>query len=287
MGVSFTGQRVLELPRRPFGHARARLQSYTLPMSLRARVFWAAMRGRQRDLWADSHILINSLEVAPQIRHAERLPFRGPVVFLPNHYERKDAVWVGWGAIALTHALTRYRNRRAFRKLHWVITDTWADAYIGPIHIPPRMLGWAINGLASVYELITMPAWDLPDHDDRRAESAAAIRKVCHALASGESVAVHPEAGGFETMIPCKPGAGRLIKLLARRGYPLIPIGVFEEGDQLIVQIGEQIPPDRLLHLSDDQAAEATMLEIAALVPPRIRGVYATPEPVETARSAD
>jgi len=252
-----------------------RPQEYELPRSVLVKALWAFVRHRRRDAWTDAATLIDGLEKQPVIIGAEHLPASGPIAFLPNHYERKDAVWVGWGAMALTTAVHRHADPARLGRMHWVMTDTWADCYVGPFHVNPRYLGWVLKGFGDIYGIIRMPAHDLPNHDQQRGRSAGALLEVFDALKKGDCVALHPEAGGFETLIQPPRGSGRVIGLLDRRKVPLVPVGVYEENDRLVVNIGKPFAPGTFAALTDVQSADTVMLAIAGLVPERTRGDYA------------
>lgn len=256
--------------------------TYQLPGAILLGAIWAFIRGQRRNEWVDCVRLNDQLAHAPVIRHADRLPMNGPAVFLPNHYERKDQVWVGWGAIALTSALARHRGTTESGHIHWVMTDTWTDAYIGPIHVPPKMLGWVLAGFSRVFGLIRMPAHDLPNHNEQRARSASAIRDMADVLATGNFLAVHPEAGGFETLVTPPPGAGRMLRFLERRGAPMIPVGIFEENDRLVINVGEPLPPHFLHGMTDAVAAAAVMNTIKALIPAQNHGDFAGEDELPT-----
>ncbi|MGC4108312.1 MAG: hypothetical protein QM753_18480 [Thermomicrobiales bacterium] len=264
-------------------------QDYTLTRSTLGKALWAFIRRRKRNTWLDAANQIDGLAKQPVIIGVENLPASGPVAFLPNHYERKDAVWVGWGAMALTTAIFRHREPANLGNMHWVMTDTWADCYIGPFHVDPRYLGWVLKGFGDIYGIIRMPAHDLPNHDQQRGRSAAALLDIFDVLKKGDCVALHPEAGGFETLIQPPRGAGRVIAVLDRRKIPLVPVGVYEEDDHLVINIGQPFEPGTFDGLNDRQSADKAMLTIAALVPEQTRGVYAgrldgsEPEAADTA----
>lgn len=250
-------------------------QDYALSRSLLGKALWAFVRRRQRNTWVDATTSVDALQKQPVIRGVENLPASGPIAFLPNHYERKDAVWVGWGAMALTAAVARYRDPAKLGRMHWVMTDTWADCYIGPFHVNPCYFGWVLKGFGDIYGIIRMPAHDMPNHDQQRGRSAGALIEIFDALKAGDCVALHPEAGGFETLIQPPRGAGRVVAVLDRRKVPLIPVGVYEEDDHLVINIGAPFETGAFDGLNDRQSADKTLLTIAALVPEHTRGEYA------------
>ncbi|MGN6482796.1 MAG: hypothetical protein ACTHMX_00195 [Thermomicrobiales bacterium] len=273
-----------------------RPQEYELPRGVIGKALWAFLRRKRRSAWTEAATLIEGLEKPPVVTGLEHVPADGAIAFLPNHYERKDAVWVGWGAMALTAAVAQRRNPANPGRFHWVMTDTWADCYVGPFHVNPRYLSWVLKGFGDIYGIIRMPAHDMPNHDQQRGRSAGALLEIFDVLKQGDIVALHPEAGGFETLIQPPRGAGRVVACLDRRKVALIPVGVYEEDDRLHVNIGKPFARGAFDGLNDRQAADLTMLTIAALVPEATRGVYterfaeeqaalAAPEPVVLAAS--
>jgi len=249
--------------------------SYDLPLPMITKAIWAFVFKQERSVWRDTTALVERQSISAVIVDTGNLPAEGPFVLIPNHYERKDAVWVGWGAIAMSAEIARTRSRAAVSKLHWVMTDTWADCYIGPFHVSPKYLGWVLKGFGNVYGIIRMPAHDLPNHDFQRPRSASALHEIFNALDRGECIAVHPEAGGFETLIQPPRGAGRVLACFDRRHVPVVPVGVFEENGHLTIRFGAPLAPGAFLGLSDVDAADTAMLAICSLVPERTRGVYA------------
>jgi hypothetical protein len=55
----------------------------------------------------------------------------------------------------------------------------------------------------------------------------------------------------------------------------MVPVGIYEENDHLVINIGQQIERGAFTGLDDKTAADHLMLRIAALVPEATRGIYA------------
>ncbi len=246
------------------------LPRYRLPLSVIAAAFATSLRNRQRDIRADMARLVGSMPIQPVIFGTENLPRTRPFVILPNHYERVSGAWVGWGAIVITNAVCR--EIQGNYPMRWVMTSTWQDCYIGPRRVNPKYLHWVLRRLANLYDIILMPA-----DDDEAFGRGAALRDLFRALSddSGQVVAFHPEAGGFETMIEPPKGMGRVLAMLDRRGVSMVPAGVFESDGRINVRFGSVIEPGSLRTLGDHEAAEQVMLRIASLVNEETRGVYA------------
>lgn len=247
-----------------------RQPAYRLPRLMALRVVYTSVRGGRRDVQRDVRALVARMDPPPVIRGIEHLPESGRCVIVPNHYERPDGAWVGWGAIVIAAALARHRPRLA--PVRWVMTSTWQDCYLGPLRVPPAYLTWVLRRFAVLYGLILMPALE-----GETFGRGLALRTLFHVLddPSGQVVALHPEAGGFESLIAPPRGMGRVLGAIDRRQIPLIPTGVFEEAGRLTVCFGTPLPAGQLSRMDDTTAAQTVMLDIARLLPPANRGVYA------------
>jgi hypothetical protein len=232
-------------------------------------VGWSALRGEKRDIWEDCAVLAATMKEPAVVSGLEHIPLAQPFVILPNHYERRDSVWVGWGAIAMTNALRSHLKRQT--QIRWVMTSTWEDCYVGPRRISPEHLYWVLRRLSRVFGLILMP----PDPRETQARSHA-LRDIFRALSdsNGEIVAMHPEAGGFEDLILPPVGIGRVLSAFDRKGIALVPAGVFENEGRLHVTFAEALPRGSLCRLSDEESATTVMEAIASLVPERMRGPF-------------
>jgi hypothetical protein len=230
----------------------------------------ASIRHTTRDIRHDAAYMLGRLPADPVVSGLENLPVQRPYVLLSNHYERRPGAWVGWCACIIVDAVARARP--GAYPIRWVMTSAWEDCHIGPWYIDPRHLRWALQRFADLYGIILTPA------DDRRAFGrGAALRDIFHALAnpSGEVVALHPEAGGTQSLITPPRGMGRFLTMLDRRGVTLVPVGAYEDGRRFHVTFGPALIHGALDGLSDVQSAGRVMRAIAELLPVRSRGVYA------------
>lgn len=137
--------------------------------------------------------------------------------------------------------------------------------------------GWAFRRVSRVWGLAPVPRATAP-----LGRRAAAVRRVVALAApppggASEPVGVFPEGegDGLAGLRSATPAAGSLLALLGRRGVPLLPVGVWLEGDpgepgRLTARIGGP-----WLHTAGGAAgAEEVMLRIGALLPPRMWGAY-------------
>jgi 1-acyl-sn-glycerol-3-phosphate acyltransferase len=202
----------------------------------------------------------------------EHIPQTGPALIVLNHYHRPgfQAYWFALAISAVTPV-----------EIHWTITGAWTDdgspgagwrAWLSPFFLPR---------LARVYGFTSMPPMPPRPH-----EVAARAYAVRHLLSTARQIpppvlALAPEgqdnpAGGL--MRP-HPGVGRLVSLLAGLGFPVTPVGVSEDDQNLVLNFGHPfhlrrsngLPPSQ----RDEQATEQVMRAIAALLPCPLRGEYA------------
>lgn len=243
---------------------------YRLPLRVMAAAVVSSFRGRPRSVHEDTRTLVRSMPRVPVVSGLENLPAGPPYVILPNHYERPSGAWVGWGAIVISDAVTRTHAAR--HPIRWVMTSSWQDFYIGPKRVHPKYLHWVLRRLSHLYGIILMPA-----DDDEAFGRGAALRCIFKALTSpgGQIVALHPEAGGFETMITPPKGMGRVLAAIDRQRVPMIPAGVCEVDGRFRIRFGAPIEPGSLCRMTDADASRSVMLRIAELVPEATRGEYA------------
>ncbi|RMG96232.1 MAG: 1-acyl-sn-glycerol-3-phosphate acyltransferase [Chloroflexi bacterium] len=119
-----------------------------------------------------------------------------------------------------------------------------------------------------------------------------AMREVYKRLKKGEMLTIAPEGTRSPTgaMIPAKPGAAYLA---AKTGAPIIPVAIYGTEDKEVVRrlkrlkrlditirVGEPFTlPPLSRHNRDEQLQAGTdeiMCRIAAMLPEKYRGVYAT-----------
>ncbi|HVX29425.1 MAG TPA: hypothetical protein VHA53_03015 [Nitrolancea sp.] len=240
-----------------------------LPLKLILAGALASLRRQTRDIRRDASYMIGRLPYRPVVTGTEYLPYQRPYIILSNHYERRPGAWVGWGGCVIIDAIANARP--GDYPIRWVMTSAWEDFHIGPWFVDPRHLRWALQRFADLYGIILTPS------DDRRVFGrGAALREIFHALAdpNGQVVAFHPEAGGTQSLIRPPHGVGRFLTMLDRRGVPLVPVGVFEDGRRFHVTFGQALPHGALDGLSDADSAERVMRAIAELLPARNRGIY-------------
>ena len=238
-----------------------------LAPGLIANLFFGGKRSFRRDGLA----CIGRLKPSLRLLGGENIPQGGACLITFNHYYRPgfSAWWMALGIASLVPV-----------EMHWVMTGELT--FPGEWYSPVGMAGsrWLLKRFAGIYGFTTMPPMPPRPMDvERRARS---VRRVL------EFAKTHPQAilglapeggdqpGGMVTMPP--PGVGRFILLLAERGFPILPVGCFEEAGEFCLRFGEsyrlQVPHGPGPDEKDRHAAQTVMSAIAAQLPARLRGEF-------------
>ena len=192
--------------------------------------------------------------VGPRVRGQRRVPRRGPLLVVANHLSYLEPPLL---AVALPRRMT-------YPALYELLDLPW----LGPFF---RRLG-------------ALPVRRGGLHDLR------SLRTVLDVLAQGEAVAIFPE--GTRSVLPGLLRADPGVSLLAvRSGAPILPVAVTGTEEltsigrilsarlrrtRVRVVIGEPFHPPAAPGKVDHRAlADRIMLEVAKLLPPTYRGVYA------------
>ena len=232
---------------------------YPFPWKILVRV----LLDRPRSFHVDAEGMVRG--VRPPVRYSG-FPAPGdlqPCVITVNHYHSPGFMsW--WLAFGLSAAIQR--------EIHWVITAAWTypDRLSAAVITP--LSRWFLRRIAQVYGFSTLPP--APPREIDIPEQARAIRGILRYVRTSDFplVGLAPEGGDFagpaELAMP-PPGAGRLALRLAQAGLKLLPAGVFEAGDQLVIRAGplyELAPPPGLPdHDRDTWARREIMHKISGL----------------------
>ena len=201
----------------------------------------------------------------------DNIPRLGPCLITFNHYYRPgfNAWWMAL-AIAATVPVD----------IHFVMTGELT--YPGKWYATLGKTGsrWLMKRFSCIYGFTSMPPMP-PRPQDVEARSRSVRAALAYARAHPRAIlGLAPEGGdqpgGVVTMPPA--GAGRFILLLAGQGFPVLPVGCFEEAGSFCLRFGTpyrpQMPPGLSLDEKDRQAAKTVMSAIAAQLPPRLHGEF-------------
>ncbi len=207
-----------------------------------------------------------------QVLGRENIPQEGPCILSFNHYYRAGFnAW--WMALALGATVPA--------EIHFVMTGELT--FPGKWYAPLGMAGsrWLLKRFSDIYGFTTMPPMP-PRPQDLKARARSVRRVLAYARSHPQAIlGLAPEGGdqpgGLLAMPPA--GAGRFTLLLAEQGFPIVPVGCYEEAGALCLHFGEaynlQIPGGLTSKEKDCAAAGSVMRRIAPLLPERLRGEFA------------
>ncbi len=247
-----------------------------LPPGLLGELAWAFLGSKPRSLAEDAQRVLDRLYPPPRVEGLHFVPARDPFLLVANHFQSED-LWIGWVAAAITAAIASVRVPYS-RNLHWVVLSEWRWLEIGGRWIPNPISSLLFPRAADSWGLISMPS--RPSDVGGR---AAALRKVLAYLGRGraaaplnpEPVGIFPEGRASAALEEARPGTGAFLHRVSSLGVALLPVGVHQEGDLMVVRFGEPFglgepPPGEL----DDWARGQVMSAIGRLLPREMWGAY-------------
>jgi hypothetical protein len=242
----------------------------TVSIGLAASVFF----GGRRTFRVDGQACAEQINPPLHLLDEENIPQNGPCLLTFNHYYRPGFnAW--WMALALAAAVPA--------DIHFVMTGELT--FPGKWYAPLGMAGsrWLLKRFAHIYGFTSMPPMP-PRPNDVKARARSVRRVLAYARSHPQAIlGLAPEGGdqpgGLLTMPPS--GAGRFTLLLAEQGFPIVPVGCFEEAGALCLRFGEmyrlQVARNLRPDEKDCQAAQIVMSAIAAQLPGRLRGSFGKP----------
>lgn len=236
-------------------------------LRLAPNVFFGGYRSFRRD----GLMCIEGLKPPLHLYGEENIPQAGPCLITFNHYYRPGFnAW--WMALALAAAVPV--------DIHFTMTGelTWPGKWYAPVGQAGSR--WLLKRFSKIYGFTTMPPMPPREKDvARRARSVRAT--MTYARGHPQTVlGLAPEGGDQPGGVLNWPasGAGRFILLLADLGFPLQPLGIFEENGEFCLHFGSkyqlQMPGNLSADGKDHAVAQSVMFAIAALLPDRLRGVF-------------
>jgi len=245
---------------------------YPVPYGVALQLFAAILRRRTLLFRQEAHRAVENLDPPLKIFNPELIPQSGPCLLTANHYSRPGfRAW--WFVLAISAAVPC--------EIHWIITSAWT--FPDPLHsrLLTPLTRWFFHRLSQVYGFSQMPP--MPPDPSAVAERARSVRQIL-SFARGSPHAViglAPEGqdspGGVLQMPP--PGAGRFIHQLARSGFPIVPVAVFESDESeasLCLRFGPEYCLDTAGYSTqgriDTMVSQVVMQRIAVLLPDELQG---------------
>lgn len=227
--------------------------------------------GRRRSFRADGQACLARLEPPLRLLRAENVPTSGPCLITFNHYYRPgfDAWWMAL-AIAATAPVD----------VHFIMTGelTYPGKWYAPLGMTlSRAL---LRRLSKIYGFTSMPPMP-PRPKDVQARARSVRAALAYAKEHPHAIlGLAPEGGDQPGGVLNWPpsGAGRFLALLEGAGFPILPVGTYEEAGEFCLQFGEpfrlRLPSGVTNEARDRATARIVMAAIARLVPARLRGEF-------------
>lgn len=241
-------------------------RGYDFPRWFVARWVASAILGRRRELWRDGRELLRAMP--PTVEGREHLPEGTRYVVVMNHYERPGLdVW--WPALAVNSTL-------GAPDVRWIITNRfYRYRLFGRIPVPARLVAGVLGLVAHTYDYISIER-----HPEGIARRAVALRRMRRSLdvEPARPIGSTPEAefGGGVALRDPYPSSGKALAWLSRGEVPIVPIGVRDDGERIVLRIGQPFvlewPGAREARGQRDALAARVMREIAAVLPEAQRG---------------
>ena len=251
------------------GAANVSLPSYEFPRLPLARFGLDLLLGRRRSFLKDSQRVMAANPYRREVRGLDNVPSEGPFVLVTNHYGRRGLQTYHHGMFITTVIAER---RPLSPDICWIITSEWYGYHVGPIPIPVWLIRWVFRRVGKVYGVVVMPR-----QASLAVGRAAVLRRIAR-IAQREPIGLMPEAGGSGILREPLEGSGLFLQALSERGLPLVPTGVWEEDDTLIVRFGEPftlpVAKEGSRQEQDRQAREQVMVAVGRLLPPAYWGYY-------------
>lgn len=232
-------------------------------------MLWDILRHKQRSFRMDAVKWTTKLDVS--VEGKESIPRTGPAIVLTNHYHRP-----GFQALWFTSAISAVTPV----EIHWTITGAWTDDGTPGARLRATVSPYLLPMLARLYGFTSMPP--MPPRLEEVEARASAVRHLLGVASQSPRpiLGLAPEGRDHPAgvLMQPPPGVGRLLAILDSMGYSLVPVGVYEKSQKLVLSFGNpfklthQDAPDR--NRRDRQIANQVMMAIAKQLPIELRGNY-------------
>jgi 1-acyl-sn-glycerol-3-phosphate acyltransferase len=225
---------------------------------------------RRRSFAHDGELVLAKNPFSRCIEGLENVPETGSFILTANHFNREGLH--PYHCALMISALVA-RRRPGLPELSWAFTSEWYGRRIGPLPVPVGLTRWVFRRIGAVYDLTV-----LPRRPEMVVQRAVALRQFAATL-SKRSVAIMPEGVGRGKLVEPATGSGLFLSTLSTRGYPVLPVALFEEEGALVIRFGEPYRLSTEEGLSREEgdavARERMMVAIGRLLPRRCWGAYA------------
>ena len=199
------------------------------------------------------------IQPPPVLLGLENLPESPRFVLVANHYQR-PGLWIAHVASVLTQAVNK-RYGPLDPPVRWVVTANWPATRIGPWKLPSPG-DWLLPRVANA--LCCYPvafAGTNPEY------TAATLRRLLRdARTLNCPIGIFPEGAAATAgkLSDPLPGVDRLLRRLAKSGWPLLPVGIGERGG-IVIRVGKCVSAGEVAESADP--AKLAMDRIGAALP--------------------
>jgi len=213
-------------------HALNTYPTYSFPKKIILEVILSILKNDKRCITSDAVRVISGVRPPIQIIGEKNIPNQGPGLVTLNHYSRLGFSIV-WTALGISAQLPE--------KHIWLMTNAWTNRTRGIGQLRTGITRVLFKQLANMYGFITTPPM-LPTLEELT-ERALSIRRLMHFIHENPEtiLCIAPEGQDFEYGKLGKPpdGTGKFIFQMQKQLGKIIPVGVWEEKERLVLKFGE------------------------------------------------
>jgi hypothetical protein len=244
---------------------------YSYPPHLALGLIINVLFGGRRSFHRDGLVCLERIKPSLRVSGQENIPQAGPCLLTFNHYFRPGFnAW--WMALSIASVVPQ--------EIHFVMTGELT--YPGKWYAPLGRSGsrWLLKRFSNIYGFTTMPPMP-PRSTDVEARSRSVRAVLAYARSHPQAfLGLAPEGGDQPGGVLNWPpaGAGRSVLILAEQGFPIQPVGCFEEAGTFCLHFGVPFWLDAAPGLCSDEkdrrVSRMVMSAIAAQLPDRLRGDF-------------
>ena len=186
------------------------------------------------------------IQPPPLILGLEHLPASPRFLLVANHYQRKG-LWIAHVASVLTQIVNR-RYGPLEAPVRWVVTANWPPLKIGPLTLPSPG-DWLLPRVA--HALCCYPVAFAGTNPEFTARTIRRMLREARTLNCPIGIFPEGAAAVAGTLTDPLPGVERLLRQLAKSGWPLLPAAVSEDGQRLVIRLQPLVPASELLVVED------------------------------------
>jgi len=233
---------------------------YPFPFCLVCEMIGSLLVKSPRDFKIDAMRVTHKCSLKIHVNGTQHIPKTGPALITMNHYAR-DGFSIIWAALAIAAQLPKDQM--------WLMTNAWMHRQKGFDLIPAAMTKFLFKRIADMYGFITTPP--MPPVDGEQVERALGIRAVFQHIRKHPqtTICLAPEGQDYPIGVLGHPpaGTGKFIDQLAQHLNTIIPVGVYEARETLILDFGPAYGLSQIIETNDAYISRLVMEKIAMQLP--------------------